>query len=88
MWQRLPWLGEPQTITLRESGIEEELAHAHATIDWDHWTHAVRVDGAWLLRSPSGYVIIPIRALGGPNDEATLRRLAGYRVCSKRWLPF
>jgi hypothetical protein len=55
-------LSAPQTITLRESGVEERLAHVHSMLEWEHWTHVVRVDGAWVLRSASGYTIIPSRA--------------------------
>ena len=88
LWRRLPALSAPQTITLRASGVEEQLAHVHSTLDWEHWTHVIRVDGAWVLRSPGGYTIIPSRALDGPNDDALLSQLAGSRVCSNRWLPF
>jgi hypothetical protein len=88
LWRRLPALSAPQTITLRESGVEERLAHVHSMLEWEHWTHVVRVDGAWVLRSASGYTIIPSRALAGPNDDALLGQLAGSRLCSNRWLPF
>jgi hypothetical protein len=88
LWRRLPALSAPQTITLRESGVEEQLAHVQSTFEWEHWTHVTRVDGAWVLRSPSGYTIIPSRALAGPNDDALLSDLAGSRLCSNRWLPF
>jgi hypothetical protein len=88
LWRQLPMLSEPQTITLREAGIEEQLSHVHATLDWDHWTHVVRVGDAWVLRSPSGYTIIPSRSLAGPDADSVLRELAGSRLCDKRWLPF
>jgi hypothetical protein len=88
LWRRLPALSAPQTITLRASGVEEQMASVRATLDWDHWTHVVRVDSAWVLRSPGGYTIIPSRALVAPDADSILRQLAGSRLCTQRWLPF
>jgi hypothetical protein len=82
LWRRLPTLSGPQTITIRESGVEEQLTHLRATTDWEHWTHVVRVDGAWVLRSSNGYTIIPSRSLAGPDADSVLCQLAGSRFAA------
>lgn len=88
LWRKLPTLRERQTITVRETGIEEQFMHVRSTLSWEHWTHVARVGGAWLLRSPGGYTIIPGRALLGSDDDASIERLAGARFCGSHWLPF
>src|ERR1700722_1648448 len=75
-WRRMPRLGDEQTQTFSDTGIDIRTRWAQTRFDWSAYSGVTEAGGMFLLkRDRSVANVVPRRAFASEGDEAMFRQL-------------